>query len=851
MAYGMSDLSSAFQRVHGVYVPDNVAQAIGQAPKKHTISETSAHPDWDFDPVNFKVFCESKDHMKMLPSDWKASDEDGALSKKQYDDCMAILGDDPLKMFDPEVRKYTFGGLLWAKGCISGETLIFDEGTQQAYTVKEIIDRKLPITVKSYNEKNNKVVVKKVTRLFSKGTANRLKFVFKSGSSIVVAPEHRFHMGASYTDLGSWLPARNMVIGEEYMNGRVGRLVDGKLLFDPIISITKETDGEIFDLTVDEETPNYFTADGLLHHNSGKDLVCSLLQAYVVHILLCLKNPQDFFGFAPGEPCDILNVGKKGMQAERVYFTKFRARLLKWEWMLKKFNVTDEGKRFRYNGKTFPYCKIGTRSAEWPYKNIRAFAENSGDPGSFEGYNIVFFICDEISAWVSESERRLAEKILDTLRTSQSSRNTKKLAGLGLAISFPRQDDDIMFELEKESKLPGSKIFFSRGYQWDVKPKRFYSGKTFEFNAGTIELPEMFQIPTELDEDFFRKHPEQAKCFYLLRPPAVGGPFFEFTDKLDSMAYKDRQSLFKVDTSYIDAVDGKGNKIVYVRKKIVGINRPPSKNVDYVAWMDAADTMCDAVLSVGHLEAVTMIEGSEKNEVVAVVLDDVIVWEPDPTMRRIVDIGSMTTCCIDMLKYISLKIAWWDQWNSGTGMFDLRKAGIMCDKHNLIGADYEFFKGIIYSNRFIAPVCPHVLKGIEQVKHLSRTRTNNVTPGSSKHKKDISDTWCGITVLLLGSLAPNTGLRAGRAPSSISLGQSAGGSVGVTGGSQGNTNPFNQGNTPRGGVATRDHSDLFRMLSPMAGGGGLGQMQARPRTTQVQRQPGQQTRQAFPRGLKL
>ena len=124
---GMSDLSSAFEKVHGVYLPHNVAMAVGAQPTKtNAVAGISKHPDWDFDPVNYKVFCESAEHMKMLPSDWKASDVDGALSKKQYNDCMAVLGDDPLRMFDPEVRKFKFGGLLWAKGCITADTLIFD-----------------------------------------------------------------------------------------------------------------------------------------------------------------------------------------------------------------------------------------------------------------------------------------------------------------------------------------------------------------------------------------------------------------------------------------------------------------------------------------------------------------------------------------------------------------------------------------------------------------------------------------------------------------------------------------------------------------------------------------------------
>jgi hypothetical protein len=228
------------------------------------------------------------------------------------------------------------------------------------------------------------------------------------------------------------------------------------------------------------------------------------------------------------------------------------------------------------------------------------------------------------------------------------------------------------------------------------------------------------------------------------------------------------------------------------------------------------------------------------------------VWEPDPETRKIIDIGSMTQCCIDSLKYITLKVAWWDQWNSGTGMKDLRVKGIICDKHNLTGNDYEFFKGTIYTNRFIAPDCPEVSKGIAQVKHLSRTRTNNVTPGSSKHKKDIADTWCGVTQLLLGTLAPNSALRVGRAPASISVG-GGGTSAGVSGSNMhAQTNPYGQ--TGQGPTASRNmakNHDLFRMLTPLAGGAGR-DAGSRLRTSQPRGLPGSTgTGNKFPRGVRL
>lgn len=721
--------------------------------------------DWIEDPVTFRVFCESDDHMALLNREAKDLGE-GALSERQYEDCLKILGDDPKHMFDPEKREYTFGALLWAKGCLDGDTELFDEITKKRYKVKELVHNKIDIHIRVYDEKNSKILIKPVKEIFSKGSSSKRRFDLASGKTFVVGSGHRL-----LTDRG-WLVASDIGITSKIA------VDDGTtIIYEAVVYVRECYYGEVFDLTIDDETPNYFDAAGILHHNSGKDWVCSIIQCYLVYVLLCMRDPQDFFGFAPGEVCDIVNVGKKGKQAEQVYFSKFRARVLNWQWMKNKYNILDEGKVFHKRGRQFPTCKIGAVKAEWSDKLVRAISEASKNPEGFEGYNIVFYLCDEISGWVSPAERAVANEIIRVLRTSQASRNTKHLCGLGMAISYPRQDDDIMFEFEEESKKPGSKTYFSRGYQWDIKPQRLYCGRKFQFNAGTVENPELWDIPTELDEDYFRKYPEEAKGAYLLNPPAVGEAYFEYVDKIDSIVNIDRQPLFKVETDYIPSQDGHGNTIYYVRKTIVGLNRQPDPNADYVVWLDAAESNCDAALTFGHPEYITLEEAGEKKEVTAVIADQTVVWEPDKKLRRIVDIESMTQMCLTSMKYISLGAVWWDQWNSGTGIFDLRNAGILCDKHNLSGGDYQHFKSTVYTSRFLAPDGPESYKGVDQVKHLSRTRTGNVTPGSAKHKKDIADTWCGITVLLTGSLV-NKGFRHGRAPGSIRI---VGSKPGVTG----------------------------------------------------------------------
>jgi hypothetical protein len=409
-----------------------------------------------------------------------------------------------------------------------------------------------------------------------------------------------------------------------------------------------------------------------------------------------------------------------------------------------------------------------------------------------------------------------------------------------------------MFRFKKDSQKEGSKTYWSEGYAWDVKPKRFYSGEIFEFNAGLKDRPEVFKIPVELKDEFDRD-PDDCKCKYLLRPPAVGSPFFELTDRVDSIAKEDRKPLFNVETELIPSTDKDGIAIYYIRKVLVGLARQPDTSVDYVFWLDAAETTCDAALSIGHKEVITIDEGPQRRDVEVVVLDQTVVWEPNQSARHIVDIGSMTTFCLMAKKYITVAGVFWDQWNSGTGIFDLRNAGILCDKHNLLGTDYSLFKSIIYTNRFIGPRNAETIKGMEQVKHLARTRTNNVEPGSKYHKKDISDTWCGVTALLLGKLV-NQIFRAGRVPTGTSLGGAIsagmaggfGGSMGMSGGM--GSNPFSGPMAQMGKQLITDHGDLFPGIP------GLGKGRVRGSGGGSNRGPSNSSNQGsrkFPGGITL
>ena len=69
-----------------------------------------------------------------------------------------------------------------------------------------------------------------------------------------------------------------------------------------------------------------------LRNGSGKDFTSTVACAYVVYLLLCLKDPADYYGKPPGDTIDILNVAINAQQAQNVFFKGFKTRIERSPW---------------------------------------------------------------------------------------------------------------------------------------------------------------------------------------------------------------------------------------------------------------------------------------------------------------------------------------------------------------------------------------------------------------------------------------------------------------------------------------------------------------------------------------
>ncbi len=79
---------------------------------------------------------------------------------------------------------------------------------------------------------------------------------------------------------------------------------------------------------------------------SGKDYLCSIVVCWLVHILLCLRDPQAYLESGARRAGRTLSTSPTTPTRRRsVFFAKLKARLERWTWLAERFNIVEGGRR--------------------------------------------------------------------------------------------------------------------------------------------------------------------------------------------------------------------------------------------------------------------------------------------------------------------------------------------------------------------------------------------------------------------------------------------------------------------------------------------------------------------------
>jgi hypothetical protein len=244
---------------------------------------------------------------------------------------------------------------------------------------------------------------------------------------------------------------------------------------------------------------------------SGKDHLARISSMRIAYLLLCLRNPQDYYGIPMQDTIHLLNVASSSAQAQQAFFLP----------------ITRAVRRGWFEGRCEPRQNVISFE-----KNVEAISGHS-DAETQEGLNLMLGIADEIDAFKSRKEMAVgrrgasqreptksAEGILDMMRTSGSTRFTSTYKNV--RISYPRFLGSTIQRLTDEARadiaLHGvdSRHYVSGPLAtWEVNPR--VPGKE-AFAADYAEDPVMARAkyeckPARAMNPYFRNHQAIDSCF--------------------------------------------------------------------------------------------------------------------------------------------------------------------------------------------------------------------------------------------------------------------------------------------------------------------------------------------------
>ena len=461
-----------------------------------------------------------------------------------------------------------------------------------------------------------------------------------------------------------------------------------------------------------------------LGKGSGKDYTSTIVCAYIVYLLLCLKDPAKYYGKPSGDTIDILNIAVNADQARNVFFANFKKRITGCSWFDGKYDTPTQ------NGISFD-------------KSVRVFSGHS-EREAFEGLNLFVAVLDEISAFALESasgnqQAKTADAVYKMYRASVDSRFPD--FGKVLLLSFPRFKDDYIQQrynaavAEKETiikshvmKLDPDLPEGTEGNEFEVSweedhivryayPRLFALRRpTWEVNPTVrIDSPAMVRAAREDLGDFLGR--------FACMPTNLSDGFFKNKDAIEG-AFITRNGVDE-DGTFLETFQ-------------------PKADTNYYIHVDLAQKHDHCVVAMAHVEKwVDVRIGSEYSELHPVVVIDAIRWWT-PTKTKTVDFADVRDFIVALRRRgFNIRLATFDRWNSHDTMNILtNEHGIATDILSVDKKHYDDYLSIMYDHRLIGPKVQLLIDELGELRAVQRGQ-KTVIDHPRKGTKDFSDATCG------------------------------------------------------------------------------------------------------------
>jgi hypothetical protein len=466
-----------------------------------------------------------------------------------------------------------------------------------------------------------------------------------------------------------------------------------------------------------------------LGKGSGKDYTSTIACAYVVYLLLCLTDPAVYYGKPPGDAIDIINIAINAVQANRVFFKGFNQRIERSPWF-----------QGRYIGKA--------NSIEFD-KSVTVHSGHS-QAESWEGYNVLIVILDEISGFELESTSGHAQaKTASAIYKMYKGSVTSRFPDFGkiLLLSFPRFRMDYIQQKYNEAVAEKEIIIRSHHFKVDPELPDGTPGNEFEIeweedHIVSYRLPRIYALkrptweinPTRKIEDFteaFYTDPTDALSRFACMPPDATDAFF-----------KNRAVIEKAFSNPNLGVDSYGRFDDFF---------VPDPEKNYYVHVDLAQKHDHCAVALSHVDGwVTMKIGEKYKEAAPkVIVDAVRFWTP--TASRSVDFTEVKDYILSLRsRGFNLKMVTFDRWNSHDMMQQLKASGINSELLSVAKKHYEDMSLTLTEERLHGP---HIQLLIDELLQLRIVKDKVDHP--RKGSKDLSDAVCGAVYNAISLTPPD------------------------------------------------------------------------------------------------
>lgn len=502
----------------------------------------------------------------------------------------------------------------------------------------------------------------------------------------------------------------------------------------------------------------------------GKTTIASIIMPYMVHWILCLKDPQGYFQLLAGSRIAFMQMSTNANQAIEVIFGDIKARINHSPWF--QANATMDDKY--------------TKQIRFPGKDIWILPGDSSET-TFEGYNILGGILDEMDSHKVTKDKDYAEVGYDTIHARISSRFDDR----GLLVLIGQMKKATGFAARKLVEFSHDpNAYVKKMTLWESRGWKHYSDPVtgehmsffYDFKRRSI-IPKLvadlldgensenlLEIPEKFRKDF-ENNPEKALRDLAGIPPMVSNPFIGLVDRIESC--RDR---WHARHPVCSPVKARPERIEF-EDWFVG-NRDPRKRVLHVDNAYSGDG--DALgMAMGHIEEMVERDGERKPLVVFDFIARIRVGSGQVIMFS--DVRQIIYHLRDDLGFKLHKVTM-DGFNSTDTLQQLRKKKFLVEEISVDKSTlpYEDLREAIYEQRVEFPkYMTYYRNGDTETMEIALKELMELSESGGKvdhpqdGSKDVCDAMAGVMYSLIGDRTYRRGLGSGLAtgPGAVNTGQ--------------------------------------------------------------------------------